>query len=163
MKKLLFLLLIHFAFGEEYIWQWYRVDCTYTQNIETLFEYCSPMEQEFIEEARKECGEDNWIKLQKWIACGAPQKVIIGAKDIQEAYKAYMQYAGEKWLFEKLPLQNLKKEDDDYLIQYVWKGNTSLEIYYGFDMKTQCDYVHFSDMGNGNIAIVKGNDTVCKL
>ena len=52
--------------------------------------------------------------MQKWIACGAPQKVIIGAKDIQEAYKAYMQYAGEKWLFEKLPLQNLKKEDDDF-------------------------------------------------
>ncbi|WP_394967191.1 hypothetical protein [uncultured Helicobacter sp.] len=81
MKKLvcclLVSLLISLTFGKEYIWQWHRVDCTYKHNIESLFEHCSPMEQEFIEEARKECGEDNWIKLQKWIACGAPQRVII--------------------------------------------------------------------------------------
>ena len=101
--------------------------------------------------------------MQKWIACGAPQRVIIKTKDIQEAYKAYTQYAGEEWLLEKLPLQNFKQDiDDNLVIQYIWKGDTYLEIYYGFDMKTQCDYVHFFDMGDGNIAIVKGSDTACE-
>lgn len=167
MKKLvcclLVSLLISLTFGKEYIWQWHRVDCTYKHNIESLFEHCSPMEQEFIEEARKECGEDNWIKLQKWIACGAPQRVIIKAKDIQEAYKTYTQYVGEEWLLEKLPLQNFKQDiDDNLVIQYIWKGDTYLETYFGFDMKTQCNYVYFSDMGDGDIAIVKGSDTTCE-
>lgn len=167
MKKLSFYflvsLLINFAFGKEHIWQWHRVDCSYKQNIESLFEHCSPMEQEFIEEAKKECGEDNWIKLQKWVGCGTPQRVIIKARDIQEAYKTYMQYVGEEWLLKKLPLQNFKKDiDDNSCIKYIWKSNTYLEIYYGFDMKTQCDYVYFFDMGNGNIAIVKGSDTTCE-
>ena len=57
MKKLVFCLLvsllINLTFGKEYIWQWHRIDCTYKQNIESLFEHCSPMEQEFIEEAKK--------------------------------------------------------------------------------------------------------------
>ncbi|WP_158659067.1 hypothetical protein [Helicobacter trogontum] len=51
MKKLvcclLVSLLISLTFGKEYIWQWHRVDCTYKHNIESLFEHCSPMEQEF--------------------------------------------------------------------------------------------------------------------
>lgn len=101
--------------------------------------------------------------MQQWIACGAPQRMTIKAKDIQEAYKAYTQYVGEEWLLEKLPLQNFKQDiDDNLVIQYIWKGDTYLEIYYGFDMKTQCDYVHFFDMGDGNIAIVKGSDTTCE-
>ncbi len=29
-------------------------------------------------------------------------------------------------------------------------------------MKTQCDYVYFSDMGDGNIAIIKGSNTTCE-
>ena len=68
------------------------------------------MEQEFIEEAKKECGEDNWIKLQKWVGCSTPQGVIIKTKDIQEAYEASIQYMGKEWLFKKLPLQNFKKD-----------------------------------------------------
>ena len=49
-----------------------------------------------------------------------------------------------------------KTQGDNSCVKLVWKGNTYLEIYYGFDMKTQCDYVYFFDMGNDNIAIVKG-------
>ncbi len=62
------------AFGKEYIWQWYRVDCTYKHNIESLFKHCRSLDQELIEEARMECGEDNWEKLEKWVVCGAPKK-----------------------------------------------------------------------------------------
>lgn len=93
------------------------------------------------------------------------KKVIIGAKNIQEAYKAYMQYASnEKWLFEKLPLQNVKKDIDDYgsFVQYIWKSNKYLKIYYAYDEMTLCDYVYFSDMGNGNIAIVRGDKVMCE-
>lgn len=61
--------------------------------------------------------------MQKWIACGAPQRVIIKAKDIQEAYKAYTQYVSEEWLLEKLPLQNFKQDiDDNLVIQYIIYG-----------------------------------------
>ncbi|WP_394967193.1 hypothetical protein [uncultured Helicobacter sp.] len=89
--------------------------------------------------------------------------MIIKAKDIQEAYKTYTQYVGEEWLLEKLPLQNFKQDiDDNLVIQYIWKGDTYLETYFGFDMKTQCNYVYFSDMGDGDIAIVKGSDTTCE-
>lgn len=51
MKKLvcclLVSLLISLTFGKEYIRQWHRIDYTYKHNIESLFEHCSPMEQEF--------------------------------------------------------------------------------------------------------------------
>lgn len=71
--------------------------------------HCSPLEQEFINEAKK-CGEENWIKLQKWVNCGCPEATIIKANNIQKAYKYFISYQQNEIYLKNLPLKESRKE-----------------------------------------------------
>lgn len=155
--------IITFAIGAEHLWRWQRVDCIYHKNIENLFEHCSPLEQEFVDAARKKCGERNWTKLQKWIDCGCPEATIIKANNIQEAYKAFILHQQSEIYLKNLPLQNLKKEiDDNSFIRYIWKNPAHLKVEYAFDAQSRCDYICFFDLGEGNVKIVRRDNTACE-
>ncbi|TLD79699.1 hypothetical protein LS70_009755 [Helicobacter sp. MIT 11-5569] len=158
---LLVLGMLNLAMGADNV-VWKRVDCTYKNNIESLFEHCSPLEQEFIEEAMEECGVENWEKLQKWVNCGAPQSAIINNYDIPKAYKVFIKSKNRAVYFEELPMQSIKKViDNDLFIHYQWKTSKHLQIIFGYDLHTQCDYIHFFDLGNGSVKIVKGDMLMC--
>lgn len=174
MKKILAILLfgvLSSSSADDWDWynldpswgQWHPVSCEYGKDMSWVFENCNPYPQELQEQERKRCGEEKWKKGKELEACGVPKATIIKADNIQKAYEDFFKHTDDTIHFKDLPLENTRKDTFIKYIQYTWKGAKHLEIAYSVDDfsmdkdKNSCQYIHFFDLGDNNIEIVRVN------
>lgn len=143
----------------------YLVDCLYQKDISALFHHkddCSILDQE----PRPKCENAVFPKeVEEWASCGTPSIRTIKANSIKEAYDIAFMYENKEIWFENLPLQNARKDlphnhNDCCFVQYLWENDKHLEVIYGFDGKTRCDYKIF-DLKNGYVRVVEVEDVGC--